>query len=319
MASASPLTAKLETLQQLEEAGAAAAVLPSLFEEQIEHEEQQMTKLYQYQSESFAESLSYFPELEDYRVGPDDYLELVREATKTLSDPVIGSLNGSSKGGWTRYAKAMQEAGADALELNIYFVPTEPLMTSTEVEQRYWNWWQRCAQNVSIPLAVKIGPNFSGLPNFATGLIRRRCQWTGAVQPLPGARHRSGGAAGRAEPGAEHRARSCASAAVDRHPARACDRVSGRDQRRPLGRGRDQAAAGRGRRHDDGLRAADARARADHADCAKNCEAGWKRKSTTSVEQMKGSMSRANCPDPSALERGNYMKALASYTSEFSA
>ena len=145
VASASPLTAKLESLQKLEQAGAAAAVLPSLFEEQIEHEEQQLAKLHDYHAESFAESLSYFPEQEDYRVGADDYLRLIQDAKNRLAIPIIGSLNGSSTGGWTALRQGDRRSGADALELNIYFVPTEPLMTGRMSSSGTWSWWKRSA------------------------------------------------------------------------------------------------------------------------------------------------------------------------------
>ena len=116
----------------MEAAGAAAAVLPSLFEEQIEHDEVEMTKAREFGTESFAEALTYFPEQDDYRSGPDDYLEYIGEAKKAVSIPIIASLNGTSEGGWVRYAKLMQDAGADALELNIYFVATDLEMTGAD-------------------------------------------------------------------------------------------------------------------------------------------------------------------------------------------
>lgn len=171
VASASPLTGSVESLRRLEEAGAAAAVLPSLFEEQIEHEEMQVARLYEFGAESFAESLSYFPQLQDYNLGPGEYLRSVEAAKRAVSMPIIGSLNGSSEGGWTHYARAIQDAGADALELNVYFVPSSPLLTAADVEQRYVDLVTAVRQSVSIPLAVKIGPNFSALPNFAARLI----------------------------------------------------------------------------------------------------------------------------------------------------
>ena len=140
VASAGPLTRELESLICLEQAGAAAVVLPSLFAEQIEHDEQEINRLYEYQAESFAESLSYFPEILEhgghYATGPDEYLRLVERAKDRLNIPVIGSLNGYSEGSWTKYANAIQKAGADALELNIYFVPTDPETTSQQVEQQ---------------------------------------------------------------------------------------------------------------------------------------------------------------------------------------
>jgi dihydroorotate dehydrogenase (fumarate) len=171
VASASPLTGKLDTLLQLEEAGASAAVWPSLFEEQIEHEETEIAELYDYGAESYAESLSYMPALDDYRIGPGVYLEQMEAAKKRLSIPLIGSLNGASKGGWVRYAKMIQDAGADALELNIYFIPTDPEMSGTDVEDQYLELVAAVKDSLSIPLAVKMGPYFSSLPRFATRLV----------------------------------------------------------------------------------------------------------------------------------------------------
>jgi dihydroorotate dehydrogenase (fumarate) len=170
VASAGPLTAGLESLIRLEECGAAAVVLPSLFEEQIVREEDEINKLYEYGTESFAEAQTYLPEMEEYHTGPDNYLRNLRNAKGALTIPVIASLNGTTPGGWTKYARLMQDAGADALELNIYYLPTNPDVTSAEVEARYLNLLTRVRESVSIPLAVKIGPFFSSLPNMAKRL-----------------------------------------------------------------------------------------------------------------------------------------------------
>lgn len=167
VAASSPLTGDLEALRQLEEVGVAAAVLPSLFEEQITHDQQQIYAVQEYQSLSFAESLSYFPKLTDYNVGPGDYLKMLETAKQSVSIPIIASLNGSTAGGWVRFAKLMEDAGADAIELNIYFVPTDPDMTSEEVEARYAEMVSTVRAAVGIPLAVKLGAQFSSLPNFA--------------------------------------------------------------------------------------------------------------------------------------------------------
>jgi dihydroorotate dehydrogenase (fumarate) len=170
VASASPLTGDLDSLRQLEQAGVAAAVLPSLFEEQITCDEQRIHALYEYQAYSSAESLSYFPKLRDYNVGPHEYLNLLEAAKKAVSIPVIGSLNGATPGGWARYAKLFEEAGADAIELNIYFIPTDPDMTGAEVERRYISLVATVRDAVSIPVAVKIGAQFSSLANFVPRL-----------------------------------------------------------------------------------------------------------------------------------------------------
>jgi dihydroorotate dehydrogenase (fumarate) len=169
--SACSLTGKVETLVRLEEAGAAAVVLPSLFEEQIEYDEMEVFKFYEDPANSFSEALSYFPEIEDDNSGPEAYLRHVEAAKAALTIPVIGSINGTSQGGWVRYAQLIQEAGADALELNVYYVVTDPKMTSAEVEHRYIELVEAVRESVSIPLAVKIGPFFSALPNMARRLV----------------------------------------------------------------------------------------------------------------------------------------------------
>jgi dihydroorotate dehydrogenase (fumarate) len=172
VASASPLTGDLDTLSRLEQVGVAAAVLPSLFEEQITRDEQRVHQLYEYQSYASAESLTYFPKLRDYNVGPHEYLQLIEDAKKAVSIPVIGSLNGCTPGGWARYAKLFEDAGADAIELNIYFIPTDPNMTGDDVELRYLDLVSTVRDAVSIPVAVKIGSQFSNLANFVPRLVK---------------------------------------------------------------------------------------------------------------------------------------------------
>ncbi len=167
---ACPLTGKIDWLKRLEAAGAAAAVMPSLFEEQIEHDEMEMTKAREFGTESFAEALTYFPEPQDYRSGPDEYLEAIEQAKKAVKIPIIASLNGTSRGGWVRYAKMMQDTGADALELNVYYIATDADMTSRDVESRYLDLVAAVKESVSIPLAVKVGPYFSAMANMAKRL-----------------------------------------------------------------------------------------------------------------------------------------------------
>ncbi|MGD0382961.1 MAG: dihydroorotate dehydrogenase-like protein, partial [Thermoguttaceae bacterium] len=167
---ACPLTGKIDWLKRLEAAGAAAAVLPSLFEEQIEHDEMEIAKVREFGTESFAEALSYFPEPQDYRSEPDEYLDSIGQAKKAVKIPIIASLNGTNKGGWVRYAKMMQDAGADALELNVYYIATDQDMTGKEVESRYLELVAAVKQSVSIPLAVKVGPYFSSMANMAKRL-----------------------------------------------------------------------------------------------------------------------------------------------------
>ncbi len=172
VASASPLTGKLSTLVQLEEAGAAAVVLPSLFEEQIEHDSWAVHDLYEYGSAISPEAFGgYVPEMDGYNTGPEHYLELLEKAKDNLTIPVIASLNGMSPGGWTRYARTMQEAGADALELNVYRVATDIEMTGGEIEQSYIELVTDVRESIDIPLAVKISPYFSSLASMCRRLV----------------------------------------------------------------------------------------------------------------------------------------------------
>jgi dihydroorotate dehydrogenase (fumarate) len=169
--SASPMGQRIETLRALEEAGAAAVVLPSLFEEQIEHDEIQLHEALEHGTESFAEALTYLPEFDEYNTGADAYLHHLESCKRELSIPVIGSLNGITVGGWLAHAKRIQEAGADALELNVYFIAANPDETSDHVEERYIELVQAVRAEITIPLAVKIGPFFSSVGHMAHRLV----------------------------------------------------------------------------------------------------------------------------------------------------
>jgi dihydroorotate dehydrogenase (fumarate) len=161
--SAGPLSHSIDGIKQMEDAGAAAVVLFSLFEEQIEHEAFELHHHTTAHTESFAEATSYFPEPSEYKAGPEEYLELIRKAKSAVKIPIIASLNGKSIGGWTDYAKKMQEAGADALELNIYRMATELHTSGQAVEQSYLEIIRAVRSAVTIPIAVKLGPFFSSL------------------------------------------------------------------------------------------------------------------------------------------------------------
>ena len=170
--SSSPLTRELESLQRLEEAGAAAVVMPSLFEEQIEHEAMAVHSALDYGSEISAESIGgYFPEMDDYNTGAGDYLERLRAAKEALSIPVIASLNGDSAGGWTLYARIIEDAGADALELNIYLIAADMERAGPQVADEYLRLVERVRAAVTIPLAVKVGPYFTSMAHMAKRLI----------------------------------------------------------------------------------------------------------------------------------------------------
>jgi dihydroorotate dehydrogenase (fumarate) len=310
--SACPLTGDVDRLKRLEQAGAAAAVLPSLFEEQIEHDTEEMTKAHEFGTESFAEALTYFPEMDDYRTGPEEYLETIAKAKKTVAIPIIASLNGASRGGWIRYAKMMQDAGADALELNIYYVATELELSGSDVESRYLDLVAAVKKSISIPLAVKIGPYFSAMASMGVRLAEAGADglvlFNRFYQPD-----------------------------INLETMEAQPRLhlsSSNELLIPLRwiailHGHVKASlAATGGIHDASGLLKTLLAGADVGMIAsvlyqkgtqqvENILAGmrqWMQENDyTSVEQLKGSMSLENCPDPSAFQRGNYMKALTSY------
>jgi dihydroorotate dehydrogenase (fumarate) len=318
VASAGPLTGDLDTLRQLEQAGVAAAVLPSLFEEQISRDEQRVHLLYEHQAHSFAESLSYFPQVNDYNVGPSDYLKLLEAAKKSVSIPVISSLNGSSPGGWARYAKLMQEAGADAIELNIYFVATDPNSSPTDVEWRYVELVATVREVVTIPLSVKIGAQFTNLTNFVPRLAQAGAQGVVLFNRY-------------LEPD------------IDLETLQITPRLvlSNRNELRLPLRWiailRDQVsislAATSGIHYPEDvikllLVGADVcmitstllrHGVAYVSEMLRTIQDWLDAKEYESVEQLKGSMSYGNCPDSGNLERANYMKAIVSYTAGYTA
>lgn len=313
VASASPLTGNLDTLRRLEDAGVAAAVLPSLFEEQIEHDELELQRLYDFQTESFAESLTYFPELGEYNTGPHAYLQHLERARQSVSIPLIGSLNGATRGGWVRYAKLIEEAGADALELNIYFIPTDPHTDGRDVEQQYADLVASVRQSLSIPLAVKIGPYFSSLPHFAQELIHAGADGLVLFNRF-------------LEPDIDLESLQFRPHLV----------LSTRDELRlplrwiailrdlvPI----SLAATSGIHFTEDVIKAllagADVTMMASVllqrgpqylAVVLRELQHWLSEKDYESVEQLKGSMSRERCAKPGDLERANYMKALVSYT-----
>ncbi|RME94304.1 MAG: dihydroorotate dehydrogenase-like protein [Verrucomicrobia bacterium] len=168
--SASPLTRELDQLKRAEDAGAGAVVLPSVFEEQLRRESEDLNLALDQATEVSAEATSYFPDLGEFRVGAEDYLDLIRSAKEALSIPVIASLNGASPGGWTDYARQIESAGADALELNIYYIPTDPELTADQVEQVYLDILQSVKSAVRIPVAVKLSPFFTNMARMAKKL-----------------------------------------------------------------------------------------------------------------------------------------------------
>ena len=168
--SASPLSEYIQNIKMMEDAGAGAVVLHSLFEEQIRLEQQELHYHTTQGTESFAESLSYFPEQEEYKLGPEEYLDHIRKAKEAVNIPIIASLNGSTLGGWTDYAKEMEKAGADAIELNVYYIPTDLNLSGGNVEQTYIDILRSVKSAIDIPVAIKLSPYFSNMANMAQRL-----------------------------------------------------------------------------------------------------------------------------------------------------
>jgi dihydroorotate dehydrogenase (fumarate) len=165
--SAGPLSESIENYKRMEDAGASAVVNYSLFEEQIRHETRELHHHLEYGTDSYAESLSFFPEPEEFVLGPEQYLEHMRRAKESVAIPVIASLNGYSEGGWIEYAKLIEQTGVDALELNLYFLATDPAVAGGQLEQNYLKIVKSVRSSVSIPVAVKLSPFFSSLANMA--------------------------------------------------------------------------------------------------------------------------------------------------------
>lgn len=170
VASSSPLTKELENVRKLEDAGASAIVMHSLFEEQLNIESEELDRHLGAAEHIGQEAMGMYPDLSDYNIGPDGYLEAIVKAKAAVQIPVIGSLNGVSTGGWTRYAKLIQDAGADALELNIYYLQSDPTVTSEVVEKQYCDLVREVKSTVGIPVAVKISPFFSAMANMTLKL-----------------------------------------------------------------------------------------------------------------------------------------------------
>ncbi len=315
VAAASPLTGSIDSLKRLQDAGVGAVVLPSLFEEQIEHEEMAAHNMMLAGAELSPEARGFFPEMQTYKSGPENYLKSIGAAKKALSVPVIPSLNGHTPGGWTRIAKQFQEAGADAIELNVYFLAANVEDTSAAVEQRYVDLVASVASTVSIPVAVKVAPYFSAMANMATRLQRAGAKglvlFNRFVQP---------------------------DILLDELEVAPKLALSTSDELRlalrwiAILRGRVQAslaATGGAHTPEDVLKlllaGADCVALASSllrkgpghvATLVAGVEKWMNERDYASVEQLKGSLSQQSCPDPDAFERANYMKALISYSSE---
>ncbi len=170
IASASPLSESVDNIRKLEDNGLAAVVLPSLFEEQLDLESLSVDSDLERGSDSFPESTKFLPDLHTYNLGPDGYLELIRHAKEAVNIPIIASVNGISDGGWLHYAKLMEDAGADAVELNIYSIETDPLVSGADVEKNYIELVRHLKRSLRVPLAVKLSPFFSAPANMGVRL-----------------------------------------------------------------------------------------------------------------------------------------------------
>ncbi len=312
VASASPLSQTLDGVRQLEDGGAAAIVLFSLFEEQIRQENAALERLLVQGAEHHSEALSYFPDVGNYRAGPEEYLQLIHQASEACDVPIIASLNGVSDSGWTSYAKQMQQAGARAIELNIFYIPADVTTSGRAVEERYVRIVREVHEAVDIPVAVKLNPFFS-----ATGEMAKRLAEAGAdglvlfnrfyqpdfdlerLEVVPNLELSSPNEIrlpllwiallyGRVQ------ASLAATSGVSSHLEIVKYLLAGADVAMTT-----SALLRRG---------------VDYLGSLKRDLATWlDKRGYTSVTQMKGSMSQQNVADPAAFERANYIKVLGSY------
>lgn len=309
---ASPLSEEVETIKQLEDAGTSAVVLYSLFEEQLRQDTAELVHHLEAGTYSTPEALTYFPEPEEFRLGPEEYLKHIAKAKEAVSIPIIASLNGSSVGGWTDYAKAIQQAGADALELNIYNIPTDMDLTSAKIEQIYLDIVKAVKSAVTIPVAVKLSPFFTNFANMA-----KRLDEVGANGLVLFNRFY--------QPDIDLESLEVKPNILLSTPM--AMRVPLRWVALLFGKLKASLAATSGiHRASDVLKMLMA-----GADVTMLCSAlirhgprqvgvverdliAWMEEHEyDSVAQLKGSLSQRNCPDPSAFERAQYMKAISQF------
>ena len=309
---ACPLCDDIDNLKRMEDAGAAAVVLPSLFEEQLRQDRAELNERLEQGTESYAEALTYFPEPEEYRVGPETYLEHIQQAKAAVGIPVIASLNGSTLGGWTDYAQQIQQAGADALELNIYAIPTDPDLPAAAIEDIYVQIVQAVKAQVTMPVTVKLSPFFT---NFAH--VAKRLDEAGADGLVLFNRFY--------QPDIDLEELEVvpnillSTPMAMRLPLRWVAILYGRIQA-------DLAASSGVHRATDAVKMIMAGASVatmasallrhgiKHLTAVETELKQWMEEHEyESVAQMRGSMSQRNCPDPSSFERAQYMKALATF------
>ncbi len=313
--SASPLTGSVDRLRMLEDAGAAAVVLPSLFEEQVEHEAMAVHHALEYGAGGYAEAAGgYFPEMDDYNTGPRNYLEHVGAAKAALGIPVIASLNGTSRGGWTLYARLCEEAGADALELNVYLVAADIDVPGTHVERQYMELVEAVRRAVSIPLAVKVGPYFSSMAHMARRLVEAGADglvlFNRFYQPdidldllevLPDLELSSS-----SELRLVLRWMAILSGRINASLAATTGVHTHEDVVKLILAGADVTM----------MASALLLRGADHlGKVLEQVRAWFVERGYQSVAQARGSLSQRHAPDPAAFERANYMRTLTSYSS----
>ncbi len=312
LASASPLSKTLAGIKRLEDGGASAIVLLSLFEEQLAHDSLALDYFLSVGTDSYNEALSYFPEASSYEVGPDKYLDLISGAKSNCTVPIIASLNGISRGGWTDYATLIEQAGADGIELNMYYLPTNTSITGAEIEQRYLDTLSDVLAAVKIPVAIKLSPYFSSTANIASQMAREGARglvlFNRFYQP------------------------DFDLEKLEVVPSLELSRSY--DMRLPLHWAAilyghvpvDMAITSGVHTHLDVLKCMMAGASVveiasellhngpGRAQEIVDAMASWMAEfEYESVRQMQGSMSQIKCPDPSAFERANYMKVLQSF------
>ena len=312
VAAASPLSEDVVMVKALADAGVSAVVMYSLFEEQIIHESMELDHFLNQSTESHAEALSYFPDTGKYTLGPDVYVEQVKKLKDAVDIPIIGSLNGVSTGGWFEYAQKIQEAGADALELNLYYLPTDVNLTSADLEAAYITLVRNVSESIEIPVAVKLSPSFTALPNMAKRMVDAGAEgfvlFNRFYQPdfdldelevVPNLQ--------------------LSKSAELRLPLRWISILYGKVEA-------DFALTSGVHKHTDVLKAMMAGAKvtqlasvllnkgpARAAKILDKLEDWMVENEYESIEQMQGSMSQQAAADPSAFERANYMKVLNSY------
>ena len=310
--SASPLSEQIDNIRRMEDAGASAIVFHSLFEEQIRREHHELSYYLSQGTDSFAEALTFFPDSPHFKVGPEDYLDHIAKAKAAVAIPIIGSLNGTTFGGWMKYARQIEQAGADALELNIYNVPTDPDETAEDIENGYLTILASVKAQLKIPISVKLSPYFTNLAGFARRLDRYGANGLVLFNRFY-------------QPDIEIETLEISpnvllsTPMAMRLPMRWIALLHGRI-------GASLAATSGIHRATDALKmlmaGADVtmlcsvllRRGIDHIRVIENEILEWMEEHEyESVEQLKGSMSQKNCPDPSSFERAQYMRALSTY------